>query len=145
MLADPDRAAQVMANLIENALRYARHEVRVTTARRRGQAEFSVADDGPGIPLEDQSRVFRRLFPDRARTDRPIGSGLGLTIVAELVDAMGGSVRVESPTSSDGGTRMVVVLPLAPPGASVEDEPAGASAHPPIMPALRQEGRAGTI
>jgi hypothetical protein len=48
VLADPDRLAQVTANLIENAMRYADHEVRVTTVGRPGRAELSVADDGPG-------------------------------------------------------------------------------------------------
>jgi two-component system sensor histidine kinase BaeS len=133
VLADPDRLAQVVANLIENALRYARNEVRVSTTRRSHQAEVSVVDDGPGIPPEEQGRVFDRLFPDRPRTDRPIGSGLGLTIVAELAGAMGGSARVESPTRFNGGTRMVVVLPLAGPGPGNR-----AGANVPWSGALRQ-------
>jgi signal transduction histidine kinase len=109
--ADPDRLAQVTANLIENALRYAAHEVRVTVTRRAGYPELWVSDDGPGISPADLGRVFERLFVARPRPDRPIGSGLGLTIVAELVRAMGGTVRAESPLSPAGGTRMVVSLP----------------------------------
>jgi signal transduction histidine kinase len=116
VLADPDRLAQVTTNLIENALRYAAHEVRVTTVHSQPGAELWVADDGPGIPPEDQDRVFHRLFTSPSRPDRPIGSGLGLAIVAELVEAMGGSVRVVSPTGAAGGTRMVVTLPPAPAG-----------------------------
>jgi signal transduction histidine kinase len=134
VLADPDRLAQVMANLIENALRYASHEVRVTTARLGRQSEVSVADDGPGLSLDQQSRMFGRLFPERAGTGRPIGSGLGLTIVAELVDAMGGSIRVESPAWSGGGTRMVVVLPPASPGPLTE----GTEATTPFRSGWRQ-------
>jgi two-component system, OmpR family, sensor kinase len=116
-VADPDRLAQVTANLVENALRYAAHEVRVVTSNGGGRAELSVTDDGPGIAAEDLPRVFDRLFVARPRpihpieTGRPIGTGLGLAIVAELVSAMGGSVRAESPLSADGGTRMVVALP----------------------------------
>jgi signal transduction histidine kinase len=116
-LADTDRLAQVTANLIENALRYATHEVRVVTSNGGGQAQLSVTDDGPGIATEDLSRVFDRLFVARPRPDhpidtgRPIGTGLGLAIVAELVSAMGGSVRAESPLGPEGGTRLVVALP----------------------------------
>ena len=111
-LVDPDRLAQVTANLIENALRYASREVRVA-ANGSHQPELCVSDDGPGIVAEDLPRVFERLFVARPRADRPVGSGLGLAIVAELVAAMGGSVRAESPIGPHGGTRMVVTLPPA--------------------------------
>jgi signal transduction histidine kinase len=110
---DPDRVAQVTANLVENALRYASHEVRVTATNGVGRPEMSVQDDGPGIAAEDLPRVFDRLFVSRPNGDRPAGSGLGLAIVAELVSAMGGSVRAESPLGPQGGTRMVVTLPPA--------------------------------
>ncbi|MBV9661842.1 MAG: HAMP domain-containing histidine kinase [Acidimicrobiales bacterium] len=109
--ADPDRLAQVAANLIENALRYAAHEVQVTATLQGGQPELWVSDDGPGISAGDLARVFERLFVSRPRPDRPVGSGLGLTIVAELVRAMGGTVRAESPLTPNGGTRIVVSLP----------------------------------
>ena len=69
-----------------------------------------VEDDGPGIPPDDLERVFERLFQSRSPTDRHLGSGLGLAIVSELVSAMGGEVRAESPTGRDGGTRLVIVL-----------------------------------
>ncbi|HET9093093.1 MAG TPA: ATP-binding protein, partial [Acidimicrobiales bacterium] len=74
-----------------------------------------VEDDGPGIPPEDHERVFDRFYQvDRGAAARPGGgSGLGLSIVSELVKAMGGAIRVDSPTGATGGTRMVVALPLA--------------------------------
>ena len=118
-VADPDRLGQVAANLVENALRYATSTVRVGAASDGGgRVELWVSDDGPGIPAEMLPRVFDRLVAARAgpaRPDpaRPMGSGLGLTIVAELVRAMGGSVRAESPLRPGGGTRMVVTLPAA--------------------------------
>ncbi len=114
VMADTDRLAQLTANLIENALRYAAHEVRVSVLGRSGRSEIWVTDDGPGIAPEDLSRVFQRLFDARPRSDRPIGSGLGLAIVAELAVAMGGAARAESPIGTDGGTRMVVTLEPAP-------------------------------
>jgi signal transduction histidine kinase len=111
---DTDRLAQVVANLVENALRYASGEVKVAVTNWSGPPEFFVQDDGPGIASEDLPHVFERLFVARPNGDRPVGTGLGLAIVAELVAAMGGSVRPESPLGPDGGTRMVVALPPAP-------------------------------
>ncbi|HWE53920.1 MAG TPA: ATP-binding protein [Acidimicrobiales bacterium] len=116
--ADPDRLAQVVANLVENALRYAGGRVAISVGPGPFGPELSITDDGPGIPAADLPKVFDRLYrsrrePDGARPGRPIGSGLGLTIVAELVSAMGGSVRAESPVAAEGGTRMVVTLPAA--------------------------------
>jgi signal transduction histidine kinase len=125
VMADPDRLAQLTANLIENALRYAAHEVRVTARRGHGTSELWVMDDGPGIPPDDLGRVFERLFVARPRRDRPVGSGLGLAIVAELAAAMGGTVRAESPVNPGGGTRMVVTLR----GAAVAAQPSVAD-HP---------------
>ena len=129
VVADRDRLAQLTANLIENALRYASREVRVSVARRESEVELWVADDGPGISPEEAVRVFQRLFVARPpRPDRPIGSGLGLTIVAELVGAMGGSVRVDSPAATGRGTRMVVTLAAAAPAPAPTPAPAPAPA-----------------
>jgi signal transduction histidine kinase len=116
--ADPDRLGQIVANLVENALRYASSAVTVTPAPGPDGPELWVLDDGPGIAAEDLPKVFDRLYsarrqPDGARPGRPIGSGLGLSIVSELVAAMGGRVRAESPATPAGGTRMVVALPPA--------------------------------
>jgi two-component system, OmpR family, sensor kinase len=110
--ADSDRLAQVVANLIENALKFASATVTVGVARLAGAdlAVLWVDDDGPGIPAADLPRVFERLYTSSRAPARQVGSGLGLAIVAELVTAMGGSVRAESPLTATGGTRMVVTL-----------------------------------
>jgi signal transduction histidine kinase len=109
--ADPDRLGQVVTNLTENALKYASSCVVVTTAAETGRPVLTVEDDGPGIPAQDLPKVFDRLFQSSAQ-GRKLGggAGLGLAIVAELVGAMGGEVRAESPTGPGGGTRMVVTL-----------------------------------
>jgi signal transduction histidine kinase len=113
-VADPDRVGQVVANLVENALKYATSRVTVGTRRiSDGWLEAFVEDDGPGIPWADLERVFERLYQSRLSAGRELGSGLGLAIVDELVKAMGGKVRAESPTGPNGGTRVVVVLPAA--------------------------------
>ena len=111
VIADPDRLAQVVANLIENACKYAASTIQVTTWNRGTAAVVTVDDDGPGIPPEDLPHVFDRLWTNPRAPARHVGSGLGLAIVAELVGAMGGTVRAESAS----GTRMVVTLSAGPP------------------------------
>jgi|HubBroStandDraft_6_1064221.scaffolds.fasta_scaffold141322_2 signal transduction histidine kinase len=110
--ADPDRLAQMVANLIENACAYARSRVIVglTDAGPAGGCVITVDDNGPGIAPSDLERVFERFYQaDRGR-NRLMGSGLGLAIVAELATAMGGRVRAVSPFGPDGGSRFEVWL-----------------------------------
>jgi two-component system OmpR family sensor kinase len=110
---DGDRLAQVVANLVENALRYAHTAVRVATALEGPWAVLTVEDDGPGIAPDDLAHVFERLYVARHEPVRKeSGSGLGLAIVRELVDAMGGTVAAEA--APGGGARMVVRLPALP-------------------------------
>jgi two-component system OmpR family sensor kinase len=109
---DPDRIAQVTGNLLENALRYTPEAGGVVLGLRRTKTglEISVADTGPGIEAEDVPHVFERLYvATRYRPIRPEGSGLGLSIVGELVSAMGGRASVE--TELGKGTRITVALP----------------------------------
>ncbi len=110
VVADPDRLAQVFSNLIENSFKYARSQVVLRAWPSEGWVVISVEDDGPGIPADDLPHVFERLYSGNQVPARRAGTGLGLAIVAELVHAMGGSIRAESPLSSDGGTRMLVFL-----------------------------------
>lgn len=119
--ADPDRLAQILANLTENAIGYAAGRVVLAADQVEGsgagEVRLTVTDDGPGIPPEALDRVFDRFYQvDHGAAVRG-GSGLGLAIVAELVQAMGGAVHAESPLTGAGGTRMVVTLraPGSPP------------------------------
>ena len=107
---DPDRIAQVGANLVDNALRFTRRggTVNVSLRPAAGSVVLAVTDSGPGIDSEDLSRVFDRFFTADRVPVRPDGSGLGLAIVRELVDAMGGSVEASSPAT--GGARFTVVI-----------------------------------
>jgi signal transduction histidine kinase len=108
---DPDRLAQVAANLVENAGRHAAAHVRVAVATRGGDAVLEVVDDGPGIPADERSRIFDRLHTGSRATARPgSGTGLGLAIVRELARAMGGDVVVAD--ADGGGARLEVRLPL---------------------------------
>ncbi|MGI9032759.1 MAG: ATP-binding protein [Acidimicrobiales bacterium] len=110
--ADPDRLAQVVANLIENALKFARSRIVVGTASAPGGVSVWVDDDGPGILGADLAHVFEPFWQSTRAAARQVGTGLGLAIVAELVDAMGGAVRAEA--RPGGGTQVVVWLrPMA--------------------------------
>ena len=106
--ADADRLAQVVANLVENALKFARRQISVSAGAARDRVEIVVVDDGPGIPQEEIPRVFERLYQSQRTPAREVGSGLGLAIVAELVAAMGGTVRASSDPRL--GTAMTVTL-----------------------------------
>ena len=113
--ADPERLRQVLANLIDNAIKYGRADGNVTL---RGQVlagarvELTVRDDGPGIPAEAKSRIFERFYRvDKARSREQGGTGLGLAIVKNVVQAHGGEVRVES--SPGNGTEFFITLPAA--------------------------------
>ncbi|MDQ3978309.1 MAG: HAMP domain-containing histidine kinase [Actinomycetota bacterium] len=109
--ADPDRLAQVVANLVENALKYARARigVGVDAGQADGQASLWVEDDGPGIEPADLPHVFEPFFSSTRSPTRQVGTGLGLAIVHELVEAMGG--QVTAGPASGGGTRVSVSLP----------------------------------
>jgi signal transduction histidine kinase len=111
VLADPDRLAQVTANLIENALKYARFEVQVSVHIDGDNGVLVVDDDGPGIDPADIPHVFERLYVARSQPQRrESSSGLGLAIVRELVEAMGGTVGVG--IAASGGARIWCRLPL---------------------------------
>ncbi len=111
VLVDPDRVAQVADNLLENALRYTPEggSVALTLEARPGAVAFTVADTGPGIDDVDVPHVFERLYvAQRYRAVRPEGSGLGLSIVKELVTMMGGRLEVASRLGA--GTAVAVIL-----------------------------------
>lgn len=113
---DPALLDQVLANLLDNALKFSAPEGRVGAwvGREGPEVVIVVEDEGPGIPREDLHRVFDPFFR-ATRTDRvAAGSGLGLAICRGLVQAMGGRIAAESPATPDGrGTRIVVRFPSA--------------------------------
>jgi len=109
--ADPDRLAQVLANLVENAGKYARSTVLVSARAEREWAVVTVDDDGPGIAVHDLPHVFERLYVARDRPERrENSSGLGLAIVRDLVVGMGGEVAAG--VAPNGGARLTCRLPL---------------------------------
>ncbi len=114
-LADPDRAVQVMTNLLTNALRYtpAPGRVEVSVARAGEALAFQVRDTGVGIAPEDLPRVFERFYRvEKSRSRALGGSGIGLTISRALVEAMRGSIRAESAGVGKGSV-FTFTLPIA--------------------------------
>jgi two-component system sensor histidine kinase BaeS len=106
--ADPDRLAQIVANLTENAMKFAAGRIVVGAAGHPGTVVVWVDDDGPGIAPAELAQVFERFYSSARTPARQVGTGLGLAIVRELAGAMGGAVRAEA--SDLGGARMVVTL-----------------------------------
>ena len=113
--ADSNRLRQVLANLIDNAIKYGSTNGRVVVRGRmrdEGRVELSVCDDGPGIPPEATARIFERFYRvDKARSRDQGGTGLGLAIVKNVIQAHGGEVRVESRLGA--GTEFSFTLPAA--------------------------------
>jgi signal transduction histidine kinase len=115
VLADPDRLLQAVSNLVENALRVTPAGGTVVVRVFPGRIE--VADNGPGLEASDLPHAFDRFYlHDRYRSDRPVGSGLGLALVRELAEAMGGKVSVVSAPGK--GTAFAIDLQLSQPSAA---------------------------
>ena len=109
--ANADHLAQVLANLLQNALRYTPAGGRVTIhgERRLNDVLISITNTGAGIPAADLPRVFERFYRvDKSRHEASGGAGIGLAIVQQLVEAAGGRVGVES---RDGLTKFWFSLP----------------------------------
>ncbi len=112
---DPDRISQVFGNLLENALRHTppggRVELRVGPGESAATLRTTVRDTGPGIPAEHLPNVFEHFYrADRARSRSAGGSGIGLAVVKQLVEAHGGRVWAESPPGE--GATFGLALPV---------------------------------
>jgi PAS domain S-box-containing protein len=116
--ADPTRLRQVLVNLLGNALKFTSAGwIGLDVAAEPGTdgcvLEFTVADTGIGIPADVQPQLFTRFMQADSSTSRKFGgSGLGLSIVRQLVDLMGGSVRVSS--DHGAGSRFTIAVPVLP-------------------------------
>ena len=111
---DPDQLRQIMANLLDNALKYTEPGGRVTVESEawRAGVRVTVRDTGVGIPEAHLPRLFERFYRvDKARAREAGGTGLGLSIVKHLVEAHGGEVSVES--RRPGGSSFRFTLPVA--------------------------------
>ncbi|HMF79658.1 MAG TPA: ATP-binding protein [Bryobacteraceae bacterium] len=109
------RLEQVMVNLLDNAVKFNRADGEVVVecvSAPGGKVSISVRDSGIGIPNDDLKRIFERFYRvDKARARPAGGTGLGLPIVKEVVDRMGGSVAVESQLGR--GSKFTILLNAA--------------------------------
>jgi signal transduction histidine kinase len=116
LLADRDRLAQVVANLLSNALKYAPNgPIRVGLAVEGDHVQLDVVDQGPGIPPDRREAIFdaRVRLVTAASADQPSGAGLGLHVVRQIVERHGGRVWADSVGTA--GARFSVWLPLRTP------------------------------
>ena len=114
--ADRNDLEQIFINLLDNAIKYTPEGGRVIVSaieKDRGEIEFSIQDNGIGIPKEDIPRIFERFYRvDKGRSQALGGTGLGLSIVKHLVQAHGGKVWVESQPGK--GSAFFFTLPKQP-------------------------------
>ncbi len=112
--ADPEKVRQVFNILVENALRYSPEGGKVTVGARRNadRVEVRVVDEGMGIPTAEREWIFRKFYrAESAARDGAAGTGLGLFIAKELVNAMGGRIWVDS--TEGEGSSFAFELPVA--------------------------------
>ena len=115
VLADPHWLHQVITNLLTNALKFtpAGGRVTISTGSNGTEATLRVSDTGAGIPADDLPRIFDRFFRGQ-QAAQVSGSGIGLAVAAELVQAHGGRLTAASQTTGPGrGTQMTLSLPSA--------------------------------
>lgn len=113
-IADPGAVAHILTNLITNAAAYSPEGTTVTigATSRDGWAVLQVADEGPGVPADERPLIFERFYRGHhAAVLRTHGSGIGLALVKELADQMGGGVTVGE--AKGGGAIFSVRLPTA--------------------------------
>src|SRR5437588_769342 len=109
---DRERLRQVLANLLENAIKYSPSgdEVEVRAQQENGKVRISVADHGPGIPHDQQRLIFEKFGrADIAGGSKP-GTGLGLFIARSIAEAHGGTIDVRS--SPNAGSTFTLTLPV---------------------------------
>ena len=118
-IADERRVVQALYNLLANAVGFspANGTITVVATQQDGRTIFAVADNGPGIPAENQAKVFE-WFEAEANGSRHRGAGLGLTLVRSFVEMHGGRVAIES--APGRGTIVTCDFPNAPPARPAE-------------------------
>ena len=112
--ADPALIEQLVFNLLDNAHKYGGGTPVTVRVKESGKLiHLSVEDQGPGIAREELEKVFEKFYRVRDGDGRPAGTGLGLAICRAIAQAMGGSIRAESPVAAGRGARFLVELPAA--------------------------------
>ncbi len=112
MWVDSDMIRRVLINLLENAIKYSKADttIKIGAAEDDGAVRFWVEDQGPGVPVSDQKRIFEKFARINAGGHRPAGLGIGLAFCRTAVQAHGGSIRIESEEGK--GSTFLFTLPV---------------------------------
>jgi len=113
LTADKERIEQVIINVLSNSVKYTpdNGEIRLQAKSDGKEITFSITDNGIGIPKEDIDHIFERFYRvEKSRTSETGGTGLGLAIARELIEAHGGTIRIESELGK--GSSFTIVLPV---------------------------------
>jgi len=108
---DPERLLQLVTNLLDNAIKYARREVHLVVRVHPEAIVIEVRDDGPGIPAHRRPSLFAHQVAPTPGRNGTIGSGLGLLIVSQLARNMNLDLGIRSPLHSEGGTAVYLRIP----------------------------------
>jgi two-component system sensor histidine kinase VicK len=123
VLANSDKVEQVLVNILSNAIKYTNEgsDIAVGLRVQQGFVVTSIRDQGPGIPEEDQPRIFERFYRvEKARARELGGTGLGLSIAKQIVEAHGGQIGINSVPGQ--GTEIYFTLPVyVPPAEEMSD------------------------
>jgi len=112
-LSDKDKLAQVVINIISNAIKYTSTggKIEIFTGRIYNELYIKVVDNGIGIPKENLSRIFERFYRvDKARSRDTGGTGLGLAIAKQIMDTLGGKISISSVYGK--GTEVIITVPF---------------------------------
>jgi signal transduction histidine kinase len=111
---------QMLSNLLENSIIHTSKGTVITLALQsgRGHASIVLGDNGGGIPKPEREKVFQRFYRRDVSRNSP-GHGLGLSLVAAIADAHGGTVAIHDPANGAPGVEFVIALPLLPAAASI--------------------------
>jgi two-component system sensor histidine kinase KdpD len=113
---DPVLIEQALVNILENAAELSPPSsiIRASVALEHGEVILAIADQGPGVSLEERPKIFDKFFRGQADRRRDGGVGLGLAVAKGVVEAFGGQIGVESPVWEGRGARFVIRLPAQP-------------------------------
>jgi signal transduction histidine kinase len=123
VVTDERRVYQILSNLVDNALKYSPADTTITLRVRgaSGGVEVVVEDEGPGIPKEQQERIFDRFYQvDQTSTRAVGGTGLGLYICRRLTEVIGARIALER--SGEHGSTFTLLIPITPPADAVRAE-----------------------
>jgi two-component system sensor histidine kinase KdpD len=121
---DANLLEQVLFNLLDNAQKYGGGGRVTVHARQIGsKVVLSVTDEGVGVKPADLERIFEKFYQGGRVDGRKAGTGLGLSICRGLVEAMGGTIKAESPAVKRRGTRILIQMPVAEMPANAKELP----------------------